>query len=180
MLLQLMPSVCGQAQVVGEGWGLAISRERRKPEGAPQCFNFGSHQIRVVVHGGEPWFMGSDVCKALGLRLYPSQYTQRLSSDEKQVLYLSHVLNTRLSQLFDNKVPSVTLISESGLYKLVMRSDKPEAKRFQDWVTREVLPTIRKRGSYAKQTVDAPQTVSGLSDDAIISRADTANPESEP
>lgn len=45
-------------------------------------------------------------------------------------------------------VPSLSLISESGFYKLIMRSDKPDARKFQDWVTREVLPSIRKDGGY--------------------------------
>ena len=53
-----------------------------------------------------------------------------------------------VGSLFGPRCPSLGLISESGLYKLVMRSDKPEARQFQDWVTRVVLPAIRKDGGY--------------------------------
>ena len=52
------------------------------------------------------------------------------------------------SYLFPGRTARASLVSESGLYKLIMRSDKPEARKFQDWVTREVLPAIRKDGAY--------------------------------
>ncbi|WP_394116904.1 BRO-N domain-containing protein [Xanthobacter lutulentifluminis] len=97
--------------------------------------------MRVVDIGGEPWFVAADVCRALGMRAdatngsFQNHY-RRLATDERRSSPPS-VLITR-----------GTLISESGLYKLILRSDKPQAKPFQDWVTRVVLPAIRKDGGY--------------------------------
>lgn len=103
----------------------------------------------MVLIEGTPWFVAADVCRALGMPGFPSTYTNRLSSDEKRVLRRGEVSSFDLeTSLFVSKTPTVTLISESGLYKLVMRSDKPEARSFQDWVTRVVLPAIRKDGMY--------------------------------
>ncbi|WP_411351264.1 Bro-N domain-containing protein [Leisingera aquaemixtae] len=77
-------------------------------------------------------------------------WLKKLSPDEKS-MHLIHTLGGR---------QRVSVISESGLYELVMRSDKKESKQFQDWVTREVLPSIRKAGTYtmpgAKKTIEAP------------------------
>lgn len=102
-------------------------------------------RIRVVEIDGNPWFVAKDVCEVLGLDGYASQHTKRLDDDECRVM--TRTQNTSLP-IFKGKAARVTLISESGLYKLIMRSDKPIAKRFQDWVTRDVLPAIRKDGMY--------------------------------
>ena len=86
---------------------------------------------------GTPWFVAPDVCRVFGL----SNVTKALlplSEDEKGL--------TPIQTL--GGVQRLNTISESGLYKLVMRSEKPEAKAFQEWVTREVLPAIRKDGMY--------------------------------
>lgn len=96
-------------------------------------------QVRVVTIDGNPWFAAVDVCRCLGLA-NPSNLNKTLSADE-QSLY-------RVEGQVQRQAPYFKVISESGLYKLVMRSDKPEAHKFQDWVTREVLPTIRKDGAY--------------------------------
>ena len=97
-----------------------------------------------------PWFVAKDVCDVLGFSGYASHHTRRLGSEEIVTIRRdSHTLRVRdHAALFDHKAPIVTLISESGLYKLIMRSDKPQAKPFQDWVTKEVLPSIRKTGAY--------------------------------
>jgi prophage antirepressor-like protein len=100
-------------------------------------FNFNSNEIRVVEIDGEPWFVGMDVINLLNL--YPSEY-RRLDDDQKSYLRRSHL------GLAPGK--DAVVVSESGLYKLVMRSDKAEARDFQDWVTRTVLPAIRKDGTY--------------------------------
>jgi prophage antirepressor-like protein len=94
---------------------------------------------------GDPWFVAKDVCEVLGLDGYASQHTKRLDADECRVI--TRTQNTSLP-IFKGKAPRATLVSESGLYKLIMRSDKPVAKPFQDWVTRTVLPAIRKDGMY--------------------------------
>jgi prophage antirepressor-like protein len=78
--------------------------------------------------------VAADVCRCLGL-LRPSIVCGKLLEDEKGK-----------SDLLHQRGSAPTVVSESGLYKLVMRSDKPEAREFQNWVTREVLPSIRKDG----------------------------------
>lgn len=92
--------------------------------------------IRVIEQNGEPWFMAADVCRAL--ELDPTA-TRRLDDDEKNTL--------RLTQGTSGN-PNATMISEAGLYTLVLGSRKPEAKQFKRWVTHDVLPTIRKHGMY--------------------------------
>jgi prophage antirepressor-like protein len=100
-----------------------------------------SGNLRVIMQGDDPWFVAKDVCDALGLQPAPANgsyqnHYRRLAADELG-LAQPNGSNIRLK-----------IISESGLYKLIMRSDKPAAKAFQDWVTREVLPSIRKTGGY--------------------------------
>jgi len=118
-------------------------------------FNFEGHDVRVVYRNDQPWFVTADVCLCLGLAPSISvkngagyaKYTphiMKLDADEKKVLR-----GVGSSELPTHKwATAVSVISESGLYKLIMRSDKPAAKRFQNWVTREVLPALRKDGMY--------------------------------
>ncbi|GAB4575984.1 MAG: hypothetical protein Tsb008_18360 [Rhodothalassiaceae bacterium] len=100
---------------------------------------------------GEPWFAAADVCRALFSDYNEAagahHYTQRLRADEKRAAYRR---DPRTNGFFKDTSGGgrLLLISESGMYKLVMRSNKPEAAEFQDWVTREVLPAIRKSGGY--------------------------------
>ncbi|EJO95942.1 BRO domain-containing protein [Ectopseudomonas mendocina DLHK] len=100
-------------------------------------------EIRVVEIEGNPWFVAMDVCKALDYNVKSDgtvNTTNALSG-----LRENEVITARIS---DNRGKAPKLISESGLYKLIMRSEKTEARRFQDWVTRDVLPAIRKDGAY--------------------------------
>lgn len=107
-------------------------------------YQFHNNEIRVVMIGGDPWFVAVDVCLALSIHLRSdgrpntSAALTKVDSTEKQTLTGSKV--HRMNLTTSNR--GITLISESGLYKLVMRSDKPEARHFQDWVTRDVLPAI--------------------------------------
>lgn len=95
-------------------------------------------KIRTVNIDGEPWFVAKDVCDILGVK-NPRQAMTRLDDFEKNTVILND----------GNKGnPNMTIISESGFYILVLSSRKPIAKPFQIWVTREVLPSIRKTGSY--------------------------------
>ncbi|THH39165.1 hypothetical protein E4Z66_00475 [Aliishimia ponticola] len=98
---------------------------------------------------------------SIAREVLPSKHTSRLDEAEKRVIEKSAAQNGGLIALFRARLPRVSIISESGLCKLVMRSDKKEAKQFQDWVTREVLPAIRKTGTYtilgAKKTIEAPK-----------------------
>jgi prophage antirepressor-like protein len=111
-----------------------------------------THAVRVVTLGGKPWFVAQDVCKALHLKPHPrggfAHHTVHLPSDEKLRLERhTHMLNLWVSVA--PQVVMVGAVSEAGLYRLVMRSKAPHARPFQDWVVREVLPSIRKHGAYA-------------------------------
>lgn len=105
-----------------------------------QTFIYNSAQVRTIEKNGEPWFVLKDVCEILGLS-NPSRVAERLDEDERS--------NFKLGRQGE-----VNIISESGLYNVILRSDKPEAKPFRKWVTGEVLPTIRKTGAYS--TEDKP------------------------
>lgn len=106
-----------------------------------QKFNFGLMDLRVIELDGQPWFSGSDVLKVLyGRASGLAHVYTRLAPDEMTKVNRYH--------FGDGPGKPITLISESGLYKLIMRSDLPQAKAFQDWVTRVVLPAIRKDGAY--------------------------------
>lgn len=93
-------------------------------------------EVRTLNIDGEPWFVASDVCKALDID--PTS-TRRLDDDEKNTL--------RLTQGIPGN-PNVTVVNEPGLYTLVLGSRKPEAKAFKRWITHEVIPSIRKHGGY--------------------------------
>lgn len=97
-----------------------------------------SSPVRVVDVGGDPWFVATDICAALELN-NTSMAVSGLDDDERGV----SEVDTRGGK------QSVTVISESGLYSLVLRSRKPEAKQFKRWITHDVLPAIRKTGSYS-------------------------------
>lgn len=104
---------------------------------------FGS--VRVVMREGEPWFVAKDVCDCLELENYKTSVAL-LDDDEKGV----HSMDT------PGGAQNHSIISESGLYSLILRSRKPEAKEFKRWVTHEVLPSIRKTGQYS---VAVPKTL---------------------
>ena len=87
--------------------------------------------------GGDVWFVAKDVCNALGLR-YVTKALRALDDDEKGLKPIQT----------HGGIQVLNMISESGRYRLTMRCDKPEAKPFQNWVVREVLPSIRRTGSY--------------------------------
>lgn len=87
---------------------------------------------------GEPWFVLKDVCKVLGIADHKVA-ARRLDQDE--------VCQTPLTDSIGGQ-QETNIINESGLYNVILRSDKPEAKPFRKWVTSEVLPTIRKHGAY--------------------------------
>lgn len=109
---------------------------------------FGS--VRVVMKGGEPWFVASDVAKALGYE-NPSRDVQRHC---KKV--------NKITQTTDSVVPPLTvlIIPESDVYRLVMRSNLPAATEFQDWICEEVIPSIRRTGGYlATKPDDTPESI---------------------
>lgn len=99
-----------------------------------QIFQYGENPVRTVVQEGEPWFVLKDVCEVLGIS-NPTVAADRLDADERAKLDLGRQGNG-------------WIINESGLYNVILRSDKPQAKPFRKWVTAEVLPSIRKTGGY--------------------------------
>lgn len=109
-----------------------------------QKFDFKGASLRTLTdEAGEPWFVAKDVCDILELT-NPAVALQSLDDDEKTNLSNSYVWSE------PGRRPLI--ISEPGLYRLVMRSRKPEAKEFQRWVTHEVLPQIRRTGGYIPAT----------------------------
>jgi prophage antirepressor-like protein len=119
-------------------------------------WTFGETEVRTIELDGEPWWVLSDVCKVLELST-PAKIAARLEDDEKGMNQIHTPGGTQ----------NVTIISESGLYSVILRSDKPQAKPFRKWVTSEVLPTIRKHGAYMtpdvlEKTIQNPDFMIGL------------------
>lgn len=101
-------------------------------------FEFESNQVRVILIDGEPWFVAKDLCAVLDLEQV-SRAVSRLDEDEKGVT----IVNTPGGN------QEMVMVSESGMYSLVLTSRKDEAKIFKRWLTNKVLPQIRKTGMYA-------------------------------
>ncbi len=108
-----------------------------------QVFEYQNNKVRTVDVGGEAWFVLKDVCDVLHMDTSKlKQVADRLDDDEKG----------RYSVPTPGGEQATWIINESGLYHVILRSDKPEAAPFRRWVTNDVLPAIRKTGSY-----NAPQ-----------------------
>jgi|GEM_PF-4849811 len=101
-------------------------------------FNSSERPIRVEIISDQPWFVVKDVCVALSISNYRDAI-RNLDEDEKLVSEIP-TSGQRRRMLF---------INESGIYSLIFRSNKPEARPFRKWITNEVLPAIRKTGSYS-------------------------------
>lgn len=104
-----------------------------------QIFKYENNDVRTVEINGEPWFVLKDVCGVLAMDVSKiKQVSDRLDADEKG----------RYSVPTHGGAQETWVINESGLYNVILRSDKPAAKPFRKWVTSEVLPSIRKNGGY--------------------------------
>lgn len=111
-----------------------------------QTWSYESSEVRTIQKNGEPWWVLADVCKVLDLS-NPSKVADRLEPDEKANFELGL------------RGGATNCINESGLYAVILRSDKPQAKPFRKWVTNEVLPSIRKHGAYmTDQTLERALT----------------------
>ncbi|SFO38223.1 BRO family, N-terminal domain [Cohaesibacter marisflavi] len=97
------------------------------------------HAVRVVQIDGEPWFVAKDVCDVLGYSHTPSAVRDNVDPSQVDIVRLAHGKRGN---------PNRTVISEGGVYSLILGSKLPSAKKFKLWVTRDVLPTIRKTGQY--------------------------------
>ena len=100
-----------------------------------ECEEFG--KVRTVIMDGEPWFVLADICKILEIS-NSRMVAGRLDAEELMSVKLTSGGQRR----------EMTAVSESGLYAVILRSDKPQAKPFRKWVTTEILPTIRRTGGY--------------------------------
>lgn len=100
-----------------------------------KTFEYENIPVRIILKDGEPWWVLADVCQALELER-KDRTARGLDRDERDTYWV------RLS----GGVQCLLIINESGLYKVIGRSDKPEAKKFTRWVTHEVLKAIRKAG----------------------------------
>lgn len=115
-------------------------------------FQYGVHAVRTLVVDGEPAFIANDLCAVLELT-NPRQALAGLDADEKGVTTADTLGGAQ----------QISYVTEAGMYSLVLRSRKPEAKAFKRWLTHEVLPAIRKTGAYSVQRE--------LTEDEIIHRA---------
>ena len=106
-----------------------------------QVFEYQNNKVRTVDVDGEAWFVLKDVCAVLGIS-NNRMAADRLDDDEKGVSLIDTLGGKQ----------EMVIVNESGLYHVILRSDKPEAAPFRRWVTNDVLPAIRKTGSY-----NAPQ-----------------------
>lgn len=115
-------------------------------------FQYGAHAVRTLVVDGEPAFIANDLCAVLEIR-NPRDAVAGLDPDEKGVATTDTLGGAQ----------QISYVTEAGMYSLVLRSRKPEAKAFKRWLTHEVLPAIRKTGAYSVQRE--------LTEDEIIHRA---------
>lgn len=104
-----------------------------------KVWNYNNSEVRIVNINNEPWWVLTDVCKVLEIAR-GSKITERLEEDEVRQTSLTDSLG---------REQNTYIINESGLYSVILRSNKPQAKPFRKWVTSEVLPSIRKTGMYA-------------------------------
>ena len=121
-------------------------------------FDFEDMPVRSLRIDGEPWVMGKDACRCLGI-IDHHQALERLADDEKRGGY---PIPTPGGE------QSATIINEPGLYRLIFSSTKPEAERFRRFVFHEVLPAIRRTGRYETDGIDWDATAAKL---ALIKQA---------
>lgn len=112
-----------------------------------KLFNFGQKELRVIEKDGEPYFILNEICSVLDLA--PRVVRQRLSDD----VCSTYPIPDALGRMQDN-----TIVNEDGLYDTILESRKPEARSFRKWITSDVIPSIRKTGSYSIQQFQLPQT----------------------
>ncbi|WP_173275423.1 phage antirepressor [Paenibacillus sp. NEAU-GSW1] len=113
-------------------------------------FKFSQNEVRVIEVSGEPWFVLNDLVNILGLS-NARMVKERLTDDVSSTYPIPDALG---------RMQETTIVNEDGLYDVILESRKPEAKAFRKWITSEVLPSIRKTGSYSVQhQFQLPQTM---------------------
>lgn len=132
------------AEVLNFLWEMKQEFEGKTQKNLPalkneiQQFNFGKSPVRVIEKKGEFWFVAKDVCEILEIK-NPRDFIAELYDNEKMTL----------SNLDESLLATpLNYVNEPGLFKLIFKSRKPEAKKFQDWVFYDVLPTLARTGTY--------------------------------
>lgn len=123
-------------------------------------FNFEVNEVRTVVIDNEPWFVGKDVAGVLGYSNTRKALSDHVRNKNKGVTKRDTLGGTQ----------ELTIINEAGLYSLILKSKLPSAEKFEDWVTSEVLPAIRKHGAYLtdkkiEEVLTNPDTIIRLATD---------------
>jgi anti-repressor protein len=121
-----------------------------------KVFNYEENKVRTVLKDDEVWFVAKDVCEVLEINKYRDAVS-RLDEDETGSVLVDTLGGKQ----------EMSAVNESGLYSLIFKSRKPEAKKFKKWVTNEVLPSIRKHGAYMtddvlEKTLEDPDYMIGL------------------
>jgi prophage antirepressor-like protein len=111
----------------------------------PQRFTFEDQDVRVLIREGEPWWVAKDVAGLLGYVNARKALQDHVDEEDRAGVTIRDASSNGTVQSRE-----VAIINESGLYSLILRSNKPEGKRFKRWVTKDVLPTIRKTGGYGQ------------------------------
>jgi prophage antirepressor-like protein len=124
-------------------------------------FEFESQSVRVLILNGESWFVAKDIADALAYA-DPSKMTNLVDEDDKQTINPQKLDSAVLAETFGNNTYKLSVINESGMYACIFGSTKAQAKRFKKWVTSEVLPTIRKTGTYSVTDIPTPATQAEL------------------
>lgn len=131
-----------------------------------QTFNFETQEVRTVIKNNEPWFVGKDVAEILGYKRTADAIRQHVDKEDKGVGEIQT----------PGGIQKMTVVNESGLYALIFGSKLSKAKEFKRWVTSEVLPSIRKHGTYmTAETIEKALT----DPDTIIQLATTLKEERE-
>ncbi len=121
---------------------------------------FNGQDVRIIKNGklGQPWWVAKDVCDVLGLE--PRDSVRYLDNDEKSYVSRKHIGL--------NPGKNIIIINESGLYSLILRSRKPEAKAFKRWITHDVLPMIRQTGIYIPRGIRRQQVLHDIFERELI------------
>lgn len=128
---------------------------------ALEVFQYADREVRTVTIDGEAWFVLTDICGVLGVSNVGNVAARLDEADIRQ---------TDISSGGQRR--AVTIVSESGMYEVVIRSDKPEARRFRWWVTHEVIPAIRRTGNYSVETPEQLIARAVVQAQEIIARKD--------
>ncbi|MCK2031233.1 phage antirepressor KilAC domain-containing protein [Microbacterium galbinum] len=136
---------------------------------ALEVFQYADREVRTVALDGEVWFVLADICGVLGIA-NPGNVAARLDEAD--------IRQTDISSGGQRR--TVSIVSESGMYEVAIRSDKPEAKQFRWWITHEVIPAIRRTGTYSVETPDQLMARAVLKAQEIIATRDQQIAELEP